>query len=214
MKQQAATAIRPWDKLAREKPKPYAAFCVYRDLGPTRSVREAVERFYSAAGKSNSGKLRNAQEWSRLNQWVARAAAYDLYLDEMSRGATEAAIQKQAEAEVKRRVAARERRITIANLQIVKGGQRLNDIDSRRMRFVDALAMTEAGLKNERLELGEAVDRQEHTGPGGAPLPSVVFYLPEKQPLRTAEAVGGNGDDGGNGDEEVATRHAKRFDGD
>lgn len=67
-----------WDRPAPgETAKAFAAFAIYRDLGPDRSIRRAKE----TAGGS-SANHRYWETWSSANRWPARAAAYDAWLDE------------------------------------------------------------------------------------------------------------------------------------
>lgn len=68
----------PWDPLDREGGKAYAAFTLYRDLGPSdRSINRVVSE-----GKCSRGQ---AGEWSGKYKWVERARAFDLYVDQRQR---------------------------------------------------------------------------------------------------------------------------------
>lgn len=66
-----------WEKSPTETSKAFQAFCVYRDLGPSRSQEKVV------------GELRKSiqlvSRWCRRHSWVKRAAAYDEFLDEQRR---------------------------------------------------------------------------------------------------------------------------------
>lgn len=61
--------LRPWDRQPGETSKAYAAFCVYRDQGESRTVRTTAE----ALAKSDN----LIKGWSAKNNWVSRAAAWD-----------------------------------------------------------------------------------------------------------------------------------------
>ncbi len=96
----AASAPRPglalvvsssqvWTRRPGETSTAYAAFCTYRDLGPTRTLLAA----YQQGGGPKRGP-KGAQEtsghwkrWHRRHEWRSRAEAYDAYLDEEKRRA-------------------------------------------------------------------------------------------------------------------------------
>lgn len=63
-----------WERQPKETEAAYVAFCAYRDLGVDRSLSAA----YSDAGKRAPGQW---AKWSSANIWVARAEAYDDYLE-------------------------------------------------------------------------------------------------------------------------------------
>lgn len=77
-----------WEKQVGEPDTAYHAFCTYRGLGISRSLRRAAERFYAqreepdgpqrdTEGTQNTAALRRFKEWSRNWMWVARAEAFD-----------------------------------------------------------------------------------------------------------------------------------------
>ncbi|MDR1574967.1 MAG: hypothetical protein LBS37_03085 [Treponema sp.] len=89
-----------WEKLPGESGAAYAAFCAYRDYGPERNIRKAVEGHFrkaevpaefSPAAKTprNSPdatiarKYRMWLSWSMQFKWVKRAEDYDRYLDRL-----------------------------------------------------------------------------------------------------------------------------------
>ena len=65
---------KPWDRITEQKEgtKPYAAFCIYRDMGNDRSC----ERVAIQLGKSRQLIGR----WCTKYGWVERAAEYDAFL--------------------------------------------------------------------------------------------------------------------------------------
>lgn len=68
---------RAWDRRDDETHKSYHAFTLYLRLGPNRTldeVRKALDR--------PDHYLRQVKEWSRTHDWVARAAAYDEWLEQ------------------------------------------------------------------------------------------------------------------------------------
>jgi hypothetical protein len=79
-----------WEKIPRESFKAWAAFVMFRDLGPERNLPKTVEALNGKPG------LSMIETWSAKNHWFARAEAYDIYLDRKRRAARESE-QEQAE---------------------------------------------------------------------------------------------------------------------
>ena len=79
------------ERLPQESPRAYRAFCIYRDLGPDRSLDQAWKRFCAASDPTkNRGSARRPGHWaawSQKYQWVERAEAYDDLIEEESRNA-------------------------------------------------------------------------------------------------------------------------------
>ncbi len=59
-----------WDRLPDERVKAYELFCLYRDMGPSRSLQKL--RQAHALGSS----LRQLERYSAKYDWVARAEAF------------------------------------------------------------------------------------------------------------------------------------------
>lgn len=72
-----SSEIHPWEKQKGETSKAYAAFCVFRDLGPIR-------RSITTAVKKGNGAHRSFQLWYKIFLWKERAKEYDSYLDKES----------------------------------------------------------------------------------------------------------------------------------
>ncbi len=72
----------PWIRKRKETAKSYAAFTLYRDLGPNRSLVKVGRAM--GAKKSYTKWL---EEWSRKFEWVARAELWDDHKDELRRKA-------------------------------------------------------------------------------------------------------------------------------
>jgi len=77
-----------WERMEGETATAYAAFCAYRDMGRTRSLRRAAAVFYApdkgdhkeAAGSPDigtSGQVSRFKAWSSANMWQARVEAFD-----------------------------------------------------------------------------------------------------------------------------------------
>lgn len=71
--------ILPWDQPAEgETARAFAAFTVYRDLGPTRSLRRAAGLHYRG---ETPARTRQLETWSSRHRWADRVAAFDRWLD-------------------------------------------------------------------------------------------------------------------------------------
>ena len=81
-----------WEKQDCETPKNYTLFCVYRDMGITRSISKVVLKLQKRNGYNTYLRVLSAEF-----DWVARATAYDNYLDEENRKANIEAIKKMNE---------------------------------------------------------------------------------------------------------------------
>ncbi len=89
--------MRYFERLPEESAKAYAAFAVYRDLGPQRSLAKCAETYYGS-----SKNLAQIGLWSRKHAWVDRARAYDDFL-ELERRSAIAAYEREHGVELARR---------------------------------------------------------------------------------------------------------------
>lgn len=73
-----------WTRQKGEPSKSYGLFCIYRDMGASRTYKKVVEELKKRASKGQSetftkgGLSHHASKW----HWVERAEAYDDYIDE------------------------------------------------------------------------------------------------------------------------------------
>jgi len=130
-----------WDRLPNESTKAYAAFCVYRDLGPERSLDKAGQKLDKPRSRKWLG------EWSAKYKWVERAEAYDDYIEKLKRKEREEAIAEMAE---------RQARIAIAFQQRV--AQRLQELDPSELSPADMARWFDIAAKIERLNRGEPTE--------------------------------------------------------
>ncbi len=91
---------KPWQRQPGEKQHPYGCFCIYRDMGPHRSLRQAIEFYLTMpTAKDATARLRQQRRyqahpdkaryirntkvawgrWSRRWRWVERCDAYDAW---------------------------------------------------------------------------------------------------------------------------------------
>jgi hypothetical protein len=104
---EAKAAVLPfesWERLAGESTAAYAAFCSYRDYGPDRNIRRAVEGAPTGKGgdgEANRGKAEKRygmwRAWSTQFRWRERAADYDQYLDRLKQTEKRKTIEAQEE---------------------------------------------------------------------------------------------------------------------
>ncbi len=73
-----------WERNETDTDKSYSAFCVYRDMGRDRSIREVGRKL----GKSRA----QIERWSAKHNWVKRVSAYDDYLEAQQREAYETSV--------------------------------------------------------------------------------------------------------------------------
>jgi hypothetical protein len=131
-----------WELRDDETPKSYAAFCIYRDLGPDRSVAKALE----ADGKT-VGSRGYWEAWCSKYDWVDRAAAYDLHTDGL--------IRKRLEA---KRMRAAEQQAELGEAMVSKARERLRTIDTSDLGAQDIARLADVGVKMQRLALGEPTE--------------------------------------------------------
>jgi hypothetical protein len=148
----------PWEQQPRETMRGFAAFTVYRNLGPRRTLRAAAQAYF---GRTSGALERQLDKWSSAFRWVERACAWDRHLDAEAR---------QAMVEARREMAQRQAQ-EARDLQ-AKALERLRALRPEEMSPADVVRFFVEAAKLERLALGEpeTVQRQELTGRGGAPL--------------------------------------------
>ena len=97
--EEAKAAVMPfesWEQLPGESGGAYAAFCVYRDFGPERNIRKAVdgaEREEARRGK----RYRVWRNWSTNFRWRERAGEYDRYTEKLKQAELRKTIEAQGE---------------------------------------------------------------------------------------------------------------------
>lgn len=151
-----------WERLEKETPKQYEAFCTYRDMGTNRSIRAVAEKL----GKSEQLMSR----WSSKNNWVFRAAEWD---DEQERNEREIA-QKEMEKEIR---LMRKRQAETGKYMQVKAMKALSKLPIEDMKAGEISKLIDVGAKLERTargDVGEVIEERD----GGQAAPAVTFYMP------------------------------------
>jgi hypothetical protein len=93
-----------WERLPGESGLAYAAFCAFRDYGPERNIRKAVEGQFNKAELSGA-KIETAiakryrvwRNWCSQFHWRERAADYDNYTDKLKQAEVRKTIEAQGE---------------------------------------------------------------------------------------------------------------------
>lgn len=158
----------PWERQEKETPKPYEAFCIYRDMGTQRSVRKVAEEL----GKSETLIFR----WSSAYNWVERAAAWDDEQDRIARLEQNKEIAKM-----------RKRHAGLAQAMLVKAAMALQRIPDDEIKAGDVTRMVDVGSKLERIsrgDVGEVIEERD----GGKTVNAVQFYMPDNGRDKAPEA--------------------------
>lgn len=108
---------KPWDQQDGETAKAFAAFCVYREMPPgERSLELVADKVYNGV---STGNRRWIQEWSRLNDWVARAKLLDAHKQRL-----------ELDAIMSQRVENKRRRVALLTGWMAKWEQLLDSMDN------------------------------------------------------------------------------------
>ena len=154
----------PWDQLPGESSKAYAAFGIFRDLGPRRSLNEASRVYYGQAPPAENttatGRRRKASGqvrlWAERWNWPARARLWDQELERVKRMKQLEAVDEMAERHAKEA-------LMLQN----KAVERLRQLRPEELKPRDTLDFLVEAAKLERLARGEPTERvaEEHSFP-------------------------------------------------
>jgi hypothetical protein len=139
----------PWERQPGETAKSYGAFCVFRDLGPRRSLSECCLRFYGE-GRANLAQI---STWSAKFRWVERCRAWDDHLDALAR--------QEQEQQRKEMV---ERHASTAKAAVEKAAEAVAKIVPADLKPTDIIKWLVEAAKLERLSRGEPETIQEQRG--------------------------------------------------
>jgi hypothetical protein len=102
--QDALAAILPfesWERLPGETGAAYSAFCAFRDMGPERTIRMAVESWQQAVFERDEGKRNKSygtwRNWCAAFRWRERAVDYDRYTENLKQTEMRKTIEAQGE---------------------------------------------------------------------------------------------------------------------
>ena len=148
-----------WERRPDETSKAYEAFCVYRDMGTSRSIAKVG----AALGKNRV----TLEQWSSKYSWVKRAAAWDSEKDRIAR---ELQIQEIAETRKRQRDNARKMQ--------EKGMEFLDAVVAGEPQLRDIVQLMKLGMEQERIcmgDVGEVIEERD----GGHATEAVTFYMPD-----------------------------------
>lgn len=157
------TEVKPWERQEKETPKPYEAFCVYRDLGIQRSHQKVADRL----GKSTTIIAR----WSSEYNWVERVAAWDIDQERIAREIAD----KEMRDSIRKM---RKRQAETGRFMQVKALKALNRIPEDEIKPGDIARLVDVGAKLERTargDVGEVIEERH----GEDAIPAVQFYIPD-----------------------------------
>lgn len=128
--------VRPWERQPGEEKARYDAFCVYRDLGPDRTLE--------LLAKVCDRKKSTLYKYSSHNNWTERVAAWDEYQD---------AMRREAHNEVAAGMAERHARLSLLIQEKVI--MRLKTMPIERMSTRELAQLIDIAVKIERQAFGE-----------------------------------------------------------
>jgi hypothetical protein len=152
--------ILPWEQQAPEETDTaYRAFAVYRDLGPSRSLRRSAEVYYVERTSLPASQLRQLAKWSVPNRWVARSHEFDAWNDYERHAARENDIR------------AMETRHASIGISLQRTAlERMETLTASQLTAPAVVQFLKEGVLIERLARGEATDRTELGGTSGKPV--------------------------------------------
>jgi hypothetical protein len=139
--EEARAAVLPfesWEKLTGESGAAYAAFCSFRDYGPERNIRKAVDESEKDASKRDR-RYRMWRNWAASFKWRERAADYDLYLDRLKQTELRKTIEEQGKVH---------RMVTGKMLQVVS--KKLDLMEPGELTQGNISAWAETAIRTER----------------------------------------------------------------
>jgi hypothetical protein len=161
----------PWERQPEESDRAFAAFALYRDLGPRRSLDEVCRRLYGTQAGRKRDATGRVQEWSRAHGWVARCQAWDEELDRQGRLAQIEAVMEMAKRHAEEARAFQEKAL-----------EGLRQIPVDQLSATDIVKFFVEAVKVERLALGEPDSVQEQRkgeGDEGDLTTSLILADPE-----------------------------------
>jgi len=131
-----------WERLTGETSAAFAAFCVYRDYGPERNIRKAVENVEKDE-IVQAKKYRVWRNWSTQFRWRERAADYDRYTEKLKQAEFRKTIEAQGE---------QHRKVTGKMLEVVS--KKLDLMDPSELTQGNLTEWVETAIKTEREAAG------------------------------------------------------------
>jgi len=127
-----------WEKLKGETAGAFAAFRAYRDYGPDRNVRKAVDSVEND-NAIRAKRYRVWRNWAVANRWRERASDFDKYTEKLRLAEMRKTIEAQGE---------RHRQVTGKMLDVVS--KKLDLMDPADLTQGNVTDWVEAAIKAER----------------------------------------------------------------
>ena len=142
---EAKAAVLPyesWERLPGETTLAYSAFCSFRDLGPERNVRKAVDCFEKDETKREK-RIKVWRNWSTQYRWRERAADFDRYIEKLKQEELRKTIEAQGE---------KHREVTGKMLDVVS--RKLDTMNPEDLTQGNVSEWVQAAIKAEREAAG------------------------------------------------------------
>ena len=131
-----------WERLPGESGAAYTAFCAFRDYGPERNIRKAVEASVKDETKREK-RYRMWRNWSTVFRWRERSADYDRYTEKLKLAEVRKTIEEQGKVH---------REITGKMLQVV--GKKLDAMNPEDLTQGNVTEWVTAAIRAEREAAG------------------------------------------------------------
>lgn len=134
-----------YDRRPRESARAFSNFQRWRDLGPNRTIRKLHASI--AASGDPAPNMRQLEEWSRIHDWLDRAAMWDEHVDRETRAEQLDAIKGM-----------RLEHARLGAAVVAKARVKLEALDASTLSVREAAVLFELGVKIERLSRGETTE--------------------------------------------------------
>jgi len=131
-----------WERLTGETSSAFAAFCSFRDYGPERNIRKAVESVEKDEAV-RAKRYRVWRNWSTQYRWKERAADFDRYMEKLKQAELRKTIEAQGE---------QHRKVTGKMLEVVS--KKLDLMDPAELSQGNVTEWVETAIKAEREAAG------------------------------------------------------------
>jgi len=146
---QAKAEVMPfesWERLPGETSAAFSAFCAFRDFGPERSIRKAVD------GSVKDEAIRSKRysvwrNWCTQFRWRERAADYDNYTEKLKQRELRKTIEAQGELH---------RKVTGKMLEVVS--KKLDSMKAEDLTQGNVPEWVQTAIKAEREAVGLVAD--------------------------------------------------------
>lgn len=141
----------PWDKQPNETARRYGYFCIFRDLGPTRTLVRAASDLSMSYG--------HTRDTASTYRWSERATAWDIDKERLARA-------KFAE----RRLKAMEADAQILDMMVAKFAKAMRERPEEDFTPGELVRMGDVAMRHRRALYGDATAVVTVQGPEGSPL--------------------------------------------